>query len=102
MTVVTPAAHIRSTLLRPKRGTAVMVSFAEPVSRIAIGNGRTQRLGAGRSVVPLGVRAAGRASCGNDDGGGGGPAVGDALGARPRLVVRSRIAHERRRRARRR
>src|SRR5262249_7869158 len=40
MTVVTPAAHIRSTLLRPKRGTAVSVSFAEPVSRIAIGGGR--------------------------------------------------------------
>ena len=64
MTVVTPAAHIRSTLLRPKRGTPVMVSFAEPVSRIAIGDGRLQRFGAGRSVVPLGVRAAGRATAG--------------------------------------
>jgi hypothetical protein len=64
MTVVTPAAHIRSTLLRPKRGTAVMVSFAEPVSRIAVGNGRLQRLATGRSVVPLGVRAAGHATAG--------------------------------------
>src|SRR5690242_1113112 len=40
MTLVTPAAHIRSTLLRPKRGSAVTVSFAEPVSRVAIGGGR--------------------------------------------------------------
>jgi hypothetical protein len=64
MTVVTPAAHIRSTLLRPKRGTAVMVSFAEPVSRIAVGNGQLQRLRTGRSVVPLGVRAAGHATAG--------------------------------------
>ena len=64
MTVVTPAAHIRSTLLRPKRGTAVTVSFAEPVSRVAIGGGRLQRLGAARSVVPLGIRASGRATAG--------------------------------------
>jgi hypothetical protein len=64
MTVVTPAAHIRSTLLRPKRGTAVTVSFAEPVSRIAIGGGHLRRLGAGRNVVPLGVRASGHATAG--------------------------------------
>jgi peptidoglycan hydrolase-like protein with peptidoglycan-binding domain len=64
MTVVTPAAHIRSTLLRPKRGTAVAVRFAEPVSRVAIGGGRLQRLEAARSVVPLGIRAAGRATTG--------------------------------------
>jgi hypothetical protein len=64
MTVVTPAAHIRATLLRPKRGTAVTVSFAEPVSRVSIGNGRLRRLGAGRSVVPLGVLAAGSATAG--------------------------------------
>ncbi len=64
MTVVTPAAHIRSTLLRPKRGTAVTISFAEPVSRVSIGNGRLRRLGAGRSVVPLGVLAAGSATAG--------------------------------------
>ena len=64
MTVVTPAAHIRSTLLRPKRGTAVKVSFSEPVSRIAIGNGRLQRLGTGRNIVPLGIRAAGHATAG--------------------------------------
>jgi peptidoglycan hydrolase-like protein with peptidoglycan-binding domain len=64
MTVVTPAAHIRATLLRPKRGTAVTVSFAEPVSRVSIGNGRLRRLGAGRSAVPLGVLAAGSASAG--------------------------------------
>jgi hypothetical protein len=64
MTVVTPAAHIRSTLLRPKRGTAVTVSFAEPVSRVAIGGGPLRRLGAGRSVVPLGIRASGHATAG--------------------------------------
>ena len=64
LTVVTPAAHIRSTLLRPKRGTPVAVSFSEPVSRVAIGGGRLQRLEAARSVVPLGVRAAGRATAG--------------------------------------
>ncbi|HEX3453236.1 MAG TPA: peptidoglycan-binding domain-containing protein, partial [Gaiellaceae bacterium] len=64
MTVVTPAAHIRSTLLRPRRGTAVTVSFAEPVSRVSIGNGRLRSLGSGRSVVPLGVRAAGTATAG--------------------------------------
>ena len=64
MTVVTPAARIRSTLLRPKRGTAVTVSFAEPVSRVAIGDGRLRRLGPGRSVVPLGVRAAGNSTAG--------------------------------------
>jgi hypothetical protein len=64
MKVVTPAAHIRATLLRPKRGTAVTVTFAEPVSRVAIGGGRPQRLGPGRSVVPLGVRASGSATAG--------------------------------------
>jgi hypothetical protein len=64
MTVVTPAARIRSTLLRPKRGTAVTVSFAEPVSRVAIGGGRLRTLGPGRSVVPLGVRASGHATAG--------------------------------------
>jgi peptidoglycan hydrolase-like protein with peptidoglycan-binding domain len=64
MTVVTPAAHIRSTLLRPKRGTPVTVGFAEPVSRVAIGGGRLQRLEGARSVVPLGVRASGRATAG--------------------------------------
>jgi FtsP/CotA-like multicopper oxidase with cupredoxin domain len=30
MTLVTPKAHIRATLLRPRRGTPVMVSFAQP------------------------------------------------------------------------
>jgi hypothetical protein len=64
MTVVTPAAHIRATLLRPKRGTPVTVTFAEPVSRVAIGNGRLQRLGTGRSIVPLGIRASGHATAG--------------------------------------
>ena len=64
MTVVTPAAHLRATLLRPQRGSAVTVSFAEPVSRVAIGNGGLQRLGAGRRVVALGVRASGRSTTG--------------------------------------
>jgi hypothetical protein len=65
LTVVTPAAHIRATFLRPKRGTPLTVSFAEPVSRVAIGNGRLQRLGAARNVVPLGIRASGRATVGS-------------------------------------
>jgi hypothetical protein len=64
LTVVTPAAHIRSALLSPRRGTAVTVSFDQPVSRVAIGGGRLQRLRSGRSVVPLGVRAAGAATTG--------------------------------------
>src|SRR6185503_15621943 len=64
ITVVTPKPHLRSTLLRPKRGTPVSVSFAEPVSRVAVGGGRLQRLGAGRSVVPLGIRASGNAVAG--------------------------------------
>ena len=64
MTVVTPAAHIRSTLLRPHRGTPVTVRFVEPVSRVAVGNGQLRRLRSGRSEVPLGIRAAGRATAG--------------------------------------
>ncbi len=64
MMVVTPSAHIRSTLLRPKRGTPVTVSFAEPVTRVAIGKARLRRLGPGRSIVPLGIRAAGNATAG--------------------------------------
>ena len=64
MTVVTPAAHIDSALLSPKRGTPVTVSFDEPVSRVAIGGGRLRRLGTGRSVVPLGIRASGTATTG--------------------------------------
>src|SRR4029077_16740315 len=64
ITVVTPAAHICSTLLRPKRGSAVAVSFVEPVSRVAIGGRGMQHLGTGRTVVPLGVRASGTATAG--------------------------------------
>ena len=64
ITVVTPKPHLRSTLLRPRRGSPVSVSFAEPVSRIAVGGGRLQRLGAGRSIVPLGMRATGKAVAG--------------------------------------
>jgi len=64
MTVVTPAAHLRSTLLRPTRGSPVTVSFAEPVSRVAIGDGRLRSLGPARSVVPLGIRASGHATAG--------------------------------------
>ena len=101
MTVVTPAAHIRSTLLRPKRGSAVIGRFAEPSSRVAIGNGRLQSW-AGRSVVPLGIRARRARDRGHDDGGGGGPALGDALGARLTSRGSSRLADERRRRAQRR
>jgi hypothetical protein len=63
VTVVTPAARIRSTLLRPKSGSVVTVRFAEPVSRVAVGRKRVTGLGGGKAVVPLGVRAA-RASAG--------------------------------------
>jgi hypothetical protein len=62
--VATPVPHIRSTLLRPKRGSAVTVRFAEPVSRVRIGQAKHRRLGGGRSVVPLGVVASGDASAG--------------------------------------
>jgi peptidoglycan hydrolase-like protein with peptidoglycan-binding domain len=64
VTLVTPAAHIRSTLLRPRRGSVVTVHFAEPVSRMTIGHARHPRLGGGRSIVPLGVVAAGTKSAG--------------------------------------
>ena len=64
VTVVTPVAHIRSTLLQPKRGAAVSVSFAEPVSRVAIGHTALRRLASASNVVPLGVVAAGAATAG--------------------------------------
>jgi peptidoglycan hydrolase-like protein with peptidoglycan-binding domain len=64
VTLVTPVAHIRSTLLRPKRGTVVTVHFAEPVSRVAVGGGRQKSLWTARSVVPLGLVASKTASAG--------------------------------------
>jgi L,D-transpeptidase catalytic domain/Putative peptidoglycan binding domain len=64
VTVLTPVARIRSTLLRPKRGSPVTVRFAEPVARVRVGNARHRRLGAGRSVVPLGILASGAAAAG--------------------------------------
>jgi len=64
VTLVTPVAHIRSTLLRPRRGSVLTVRFAEPVSRMTVGRARQRGLGAGRSVVPLGVVASGKASAG--------------------------------------
>jgi lipoprotein-anchoring transpeptidase ErfK/SrfK len=57
VTVMTPVAHIRSTLLRPRRGSVVTARFTEPVSRVAVGHRRLRGLGAGRTAVPLGVRA---------------------------------------------
>jgi hypothetical protein len=63
VTVTTPVAHIRSTLLRPKRGSNVTVRFAEPVARVVVGRARNRRLGGG-SVVPLGIVASGAASSG--------------------------------------
>jgi L,D-transpeptidase catalytic domain/Putative peptidoglycan binding domain len=63
-TVVTPVAHLDSTLLRPKRGSAVTVRFDAPVSRVAVGGGKRRLLGAGQSVVSLGVTASGSASTG--------------------------------------
>jgi hypothetical protein len=62
-TVVTPVAHIRSTLLRPRRGSVVTLRFSEPVARILVG-ARRRRLVEGRSVVPLGIRASGTATAG--------------------------------------
>jgi peptidoglycan hydrolase-like protein with peptidoglycan-binding domain len=64
VTVTTPVAHIRSTLLRPRSGSVVTVRFAEPVSRLAVGHRSLQGLGAGRTVVRLGVRATRHASAG--------------------------------------
>ncbi len=64
VTVVTPVPHIRSTLLQPKRGSAVTVSFAEPVSRVRIGHAKHRRWRAGRNVVPLGIVASGSATAG--------------------------------------
>jgi hypothetical protein len=63
-TVVTPVAHIRSTLLRPKRGSVVTVRFAEPVARVLVGRARRRGLGDGRAVVPLGIRASAAATAG--------------------------------------
>ena len=63
VTLVTPVPHIRSTLLQPKRGSTVTVSFAEPVSRVRIGHAR-RRWDSGRRVVPLGVVASGSATAG--------------------------------------
>jgi hypothetical protein len=62
-TVVAPAAHLRSTLLSPKSGSAVTVRFAEPVSRVAIGRAG-KRIWGGATSVPLGVVASGKASAG--------------------------------------
>ena len=63
VTLVTPVAHIGSTLLRPRRGSNVTVRFDEPVARVSIGHGRGRRVEA-RSVVPLGVVASGEAAAG--------------------------------------
>src|SRR5690242_15395843 len=59
-----PVPHIQATLLRPKPGSVVTVRFAEPVSRVRVSRGRRPKLGAGRSVVPIGVVASGDASTG--------------------------------------
>jgi hypothetical protein len=64
VTVVTPVAHIRSTLLRPKRGSDVTVRFAEPVARVVVGRARNRKLSGGRNVVPLGIVASGAATAG--------------------------------------
>ena len=64
VTVVTPVAHLRSTLLRPVHGSVVKVSFAEPVSRVVVGRARHRRLPPGRTVVPLGIVASGAATAG--------------------------------------
>src|SRR4029077_3619248 len=40
------------------------VRFAEPVARVVVGRARNRRLGDGRTVVPLGIVASGRATAG--------------------------------------
>jgi hypothetical protein len=62
--LVTPVARIRSTLLRPKRGSSVTVRFAEPVARVRVGRTPRRGLGSGRIAVPLGVAASGGAIAG--------------------------------------
>jgi hypothetical protein len=62
-TVVAPAAHIRSTLLSPKRGSVVTVRFAEPVSRVAVGRAG-KRIWGGATTVSLGIVATGQATAG--------------------------------------
>src|SRR5262245_15829154 len=64
VSLTTPVPHIRATLLRPSPGSVVTVRFAEPVSRVRVSRGRRPKLGAGRSVVPIGVVASGAASTG--------------------------------------
>jgi L,D-transpeptidase catalytic domain/Putative peptidoglycan binding domain len=64
VTVTTPVAQLSSTFLRPASGSVVTVRFAEPVSRVAVGHRRLRGLGAGRTVVPLGLRASQKASAG--------------------------------------
>jgi hypothetical protein len=63
VTVTAPVAHIRSTLLRPKRGSPVTVRFVEPVARVRVGASRHRTVG-GHSVVPLGIVASGAAGAG--------------------------------------
>ena len=62
-TLQTPVAKIRSTMLRPKRGSTVTVRFAEPVARVRVGSARHRQVG-GQSVVPLGIVASGAATAG--------------------------------------
>ena len=62
-TVKTPVAQIRSTMLRPRRGSPVTVRFAEPVARVRVGSGRHRKVG-GESVVQLGIVATGAATAG--------------------------------------
>ncbi len=64
VTLLTPVAHLQSTLVRPSRGSAVRVHFSEPVSRLMVGHKRHLGLGAGQSVVSLGVVASGEKSAG--------------------------------------
>jgi hypothetical protein len=64
VTLVTPVARIRSTLLRPKRRSLVTVRFGEPVSRVAIGRPTPRNLERASSIVSLGVVASGRATTG--------------------------------------
>jgi hypothetical protein len=64
LTVVAPVARLSQSFLRPRDGDAVVVRFASPVERVAIGGRRATAVGS-RTAVPLGVRATGSTSVGS-------------------------------------
>ena len=86
-TLQTPVAQIRSTMLRPKRGSAVTVRFAEPVARVRVGSAQASPGGRAERRSARDRRVGGR-DRGHHDRRSSRAAVGEAVGARSRLVVR--------------